>query len=123
MITTQAKGTYILVGTKDHKTMLYLDKQGYLRSYAPRIGELLTFSKRKHTTQYTLAMGRYAIYRVKDEPDLVDLDHLELSLGRGMWQGYLLLTGLPTAKKIRSRIVPTNEIITGRTYKKKYDNN
>jgi hypothetical protein len=36
---------------------------------------------------------------------------LELSVGGGQWQGYLLLTGLPTAKKIRSRIEPTDEII------------
>ncbi len=106
-----------MVGTKDHKILLYLGKQGYLRSYAPKIGELLTFSKREHNTEYVIAQGNYRIYKVKDEPELVDLEHLELSLGGGAWQGYLLLTGLPTEEKIRSRIVPTEEVITNRKYK------
>jgi hypothetical protein len=50
--------------------------------------------------------------------EVIIVDHLELSLGKGVWQGYLLLTGLPTAVKIRRRIVPANEVITGRKYKK-----
>jgi hypothetical protein len=112
MIKTLDKGTYLLVRTKDHKTLLYLGEQSYLWNYAPKIGELLTFTKHEHQTDFVLARGDYRISKVKDEPDLVDLEHLELSLGKGTWQGYLLLTGLPTVKKIRSRIVPTGEIIT-----------
>lgn len=103
--------------------MLVLDGQGYIWSYAPNIGELFTFSKHQHQVDYVIARGNYRIYRVKKEPALVDLEHLELSVGRGVWQGYLLLTGLPTAKKIRSRIVPTDEVITGRKYKKQYATN
>jgi hypothetical protein len=38
--------------------------------------------------------------------------HLELSIGKGQWQGYLLLTGLPTNKKRRNRIIPTKEVIS-----------
>lgn len=114
MITLIQKGTYEIVSTKDHGIMMILDDQRYLRSYAPKIGDLLTYAKSEHAINYYIARGNYRIYRVKDEPNLVDLDHLERSLGRGMWQGYLLLTKLPTAKKICSRIVPTNEIISGR---------
>lgn len=112
MIKLLTKGKYRLLGTKDHKTMLYLDRQGYHWNYAPRIGELLTFSKHAHKQNYILVQGNYKIYGVKNEPKLVDLNHLELSVGQGQWQGYLLLTGLPTNKKIRSRIVPTDEIIS-----------
>jgi hypothetical protein len=111
MIKLITKGKYQLVGTRDRKITLFLDGQGYHWSFAPRIGELLTFSKKLHKQRYLLAQGDYRIYGVKDEPKLVDLQHLELSVGGGQWQGYLLLTGLPTAKKIRSRIEPTDEII------------
>jgi len=105
-------GNYRLVGTKDYKLILYLDEQGYYWNYAPRIGELLTFSKHPHAQRHILALGAYRLYDVKDEMELVDLNHLELSLEGHKWQGYLLLTGLPNAKKIRSRIEPTEEVIS-----------
>lgn len=113
MIKQIKRGTYRLVATKDHKRMLYLDGQGYQWAYAEHIGDLLAFSKHPHTFNYLLAVGAYAIYRVADEPKFVDLDHLELEVGQGKWQGYLLLTGLPTRSKIRSRIEATREVITG----------
>src|SRR3989344_5837367 len=114
MIKLLTKGKYRLLGTRDHKTMLYLDKQGYLWNYAPRIGELLTFSKHPHKQRYVLNQGTYRLYMVKDEPKLIDLQHLELSVGNSQWQGYLLLTGLPYSKKIRSRIEPTDEVISSK---------
>lgn len=112
MIKLLTKGNYRIVGTRDHKHLLYLGEQGYHWNYAPRIGELLTFSKHPHRQSSLVAEGRYRIYSVKDEPKLVDLKHLELSVGADKWQGYLLLTGLPTNKKIRGRIIPTDELIT-----------
>lgn len=112
MIKLISKGKYRLVGTKDRKILLYLNKQGYHWGYAPEIGPLLTFSKHPHEQSYTLSQGDYKLYDVEDEPKLVDLEHLELSVGPGKWQGYLLLTGLPRARKIRSRIEPTEELIT-----------
>jgi hypothetical protein len=112
MIKQISQGRYQLVGTKDQQKMLFLGDQGYLWSYAKGIGELLSFSKHFHKVQYLLAEGTYKIYQVKDEPDLVDLRHLELSVGKNSWQGYLLLTGLPTKNKVRSRIIPTDEIIS-----------
>jgi hypothetical protein len=119
MITLTQQGTYSIAGTKDHKTMLTLDDVQYLRSYAPKIGDLLTFAKHEHTVDHLIVDGKYRIYKVKGEPNLVDLEHLELSVGRGKWQGYLLLTGLPTARKIRSRIVTTDEVITSKRASKK----
>lgn len=114
MITRITKGSYRLVGTKDKKRILYLEDQGYLWGYAKGIGDLFTFSKHAHVQEYLMAQGEYRIYSVKDEPEFVDLRHLELEVRPGVWQGYLLLTGLPTAKKIRSRIVPTDEVIASR---------
>lgn len=112
MIKLLENGTYRLVYTKDDHKILYLGEQGYYWGYADNIGELLTFVKKTHKTSYTLAEGKYKIYAVKDEPKLVDLRHLQLSISSKKWQGYLLLTGLPTKTKIRSKIVPTDEIIT-----------
>lgn len=112
MIKLLKTGKYKLVATKDHKRMLYLDGQGYRWVYAEHIGDLFVFSKHKHAFGYMLASGEYRLYKVKDEPKLVDLVHLELALGDGAWQGYLLLTGLPTAKKLRSRVEPTREVIS-----------
>lgn len=112
MIKLITKGKYRIIWAKDRQRILYLEDQGYLWSHAKGIGELLTFSKHPHKLSYTLAEGKYRIYAVKNEPKYVDLRHLELSVGPNLWQGYLLLTGLPTAIKIRSRIVPTSEVIS-----------
>jgi hypothetical protein len=114
MITITQQGTYHLVDTKDKKRMLYLDDQGYIWKFAPGIGDLLVFSKHPHKREDLLAQGLYRIYDVHNEPHLVDLQHLELSVQPSVWQGYLLLTGLPTAKKIRSRIIATNELLSRR---------
>lgn len=111
MIKLITQGTYRIVGTADHKMILYLGRQGYHWGYAPGIGYLLTFSKHYHKTKYQLARGQYKLFSIKDEPHLIDLMHLELSVGKGKWQSYLLLTGLPTSEKIRSRIEPTKELV------------
>lgn len=92
--------------------MLRLDEKEYLWEYAKGIGDLLLFAKQEHPPLSILSKGTYKIYDVKNEPEYVDLQHLELSVGNNTWQGYLLLTGLPNARKIRSKFVPTNEIIS-----------
>ncbi len=112
MIKTITKGNYKLVCAKDGERILYLKDQAYLWSHAKGIGELLAFSRRTREISHTIVEGNFRIYNVKREPELVDLKHLELSVGNGRWQGYLLLTGLPTSSKVRSRIVPTDEIIS-----------
>lgn len=112
MIKLLKKGIYRLISAKDREKILYLGNQGYLWSHAKDIGELLTFSKHPHKLSYAIAEGKYRIYAVKNEPHYVDLQHLELSIKSGVWQGFLLLTGLPTRNKMRSRIVPTDEVIS-----------
>lgn len=96
-----------------HTRMLIFDeKSKYAWIHAGEIGEILVSSHRPHRADHILAIGKYRMYEVKDEPDLTDLIHLELLAGHGVWQGYLLPTGLPALKKKRNRIIPTKEIIT-----------
>lgn len=112
MIKLLHKGHYKVIGTPARHLMLYLGTQPYHWAYAAGIGDILTYSKTKHRQKYLLVEGEYRLYGVKDEPKLIDLKHLELSVGPKKWQGYLLLTGLPNYQKIRSRIEPTNELIS-----------
>jgi hypothetical protein len=111
MIYLIQSGEYKLVETKQNNKILYLDKGAYAWVEPYGIGEMLVLSDRKHKADYILSSGAYQLFSVKDEPELTDLEHLELDTGRGNWQGYLLPTGLPHEHKMRSRIIPTNETI------------
>lgn len=112
MITLLKKGTYRLIETKSQVKILYLDKRSYAWVMAEDIGEILVTSHRPHQIDHVLALGRYRLYDVEGEDKLSDQMHLELLVGDGHWQGYLLPTGLPTSQKTRSRIIPTAELIT-----------
>lgn len=112
MITTLSHGNYTLIETKSQVKILTLEKDVYAWVWAGNIGEMLVSSHRPHKIDHILAVGRYRLYEVDNEPHYTDLMHLELTVGEGRWQGYLLPTGLPTGAKVRSRIIPTHEIIT-----------
>lgn len=112
MIKLIDQGQYSLIETKRQTKIISLgDKNVFAWVTAGRLGEILVASYNPHKADHVLALGRYRIYEVKDEPNITDLVHLELLVGDGKWQGYLLPTGLPNGKR-RRRIVPTNEIIT-----------
>src|SRR4030066_608697 len=111
MIKLLKKGKYSLVETRSDTKILKLDRKTYVWIYTKTIGEILITTHRGHKTDQKLAKGEYRLYKVKDEPELVDQLHLELSIGEGDWQGYLLPTGFPKDEKMRSRIIPTNELI------------
>lgn len=112
MIRLLEQGDYLLTGTAGSVKMLRLSDIGvYAWIYAAGIGEILVASG-KNPTGHTLAIGKYRIYEVKDEDKLTDTVHLELFVGEGNWQAYLLITGLPKGEHKRVRIVPTAEIIT-----------
>jgi hypothetical protein len=91
---------------------LKLDKKTFVWVFTRSIGEMLVATHRPHKTDQKLSKGEYRVYEVGDEPRLTDTLHLELSVGEGDWQGYLLITGFPKDKKTRSRIIPTNETIS-----------
>ena len=113
MIKLIQHGSYKLIETKSQAKILTLDeKNTYVWLFAKKIGEILVTSHNPHKADHTLTVGKYRIYNIKDEPKLTDLVHLELLVGDGVWQGYLLPTGLPADIKKRARIVPTKEIIT-----------
>lgn len=113
MIKAIHKGEYALIETKKQIKILTLDRETtFAWINASDIGEILVVSHKQHTVDHILSTGKYRLYEVKDEPKLTDLIHLELLVGEGIWQGYLLPTGLPNEKKKRNRIIPTKETIT-----------
>lgn len=113
MINIIRQGNYKLIETKNQIKILYLDDDIYAWPETTKYREMLVVSHRSHKTDALLGMGRYNLYEVEDEPTITDIMHLELEVDTGVWQGYLLLTGLPTEHKTRSRIIPTHEVITG----------
>lgn len=117
MIKLVQSGHYTLIETKGQTKILTLDsRQTFAWVHVDEIGEILITSHKSHKIDHLLASGKYRLYEVEDEPKLTDLLHLELLVGEGVWQGYLLTTGLPTDKKRRNRIIPTQEIITTSTH-------
>jgi len=113
MITRIRNGFYKLIETKKQVKILYLDNDVYAWPETATYGEMLVVSHNPHKTDCILGMGHYNLYRVEDEPSISDNMHLELEAGKAIWQGYLLLTGLPDDHHKRGRIIPTPEIITG----------
>lgn len=124
MIKLTHQGHYKLIETKGQTKVLYLNpdstslqtKNVYAWVNVSDIGEILITSTNPHKTDYILSLGRYRIYQVKDEPKLTDLTHLELFVGEGLWQGYLLPTGMPNLKERKKLIIPTHEVITKSIY-------
>lgn len=113
MIRVKKTGSYVLIETKEQTKILVLDnKNTFAWINAEGIGEILVASHNIHKVDVILAVGKYRIYDVNDEPKFSDQLHLELSVGDGVWQGYLLPTGLPSGVKKRNRIIPTREVIT-----------
>ncbi len=112
MIKLLKQGRYKLIETKGQTKILTLDNDTFAWVNAEEIGEILVSSHRDHVTDNILAIGKYRLYQVKDEDLLTDLEHLELFVGDGKWQGYLLTTGLPNETNHRKRIIPTKELIT-----------
>lgn len=111
MVTLLQHGRYTLVETRSQTKILTLDASVFAWIWVAEIGELLISSYTNHKTDHQLARGTYNLYDVTDEPALTDLRHLELSIGKGGWQGYLLPTGLPEGTHSRKRVIPTSEVI------------
>jgi hypothetical protein len=113
VIKVSKSGKYSLIETFDHTKILTLDdKARYAWINASGIGDILVSTHKKFNPSATISTGAYRMYGVKNEPKLTDLVHLELFVGNGHWQGYLLPTGLPTNSEKRNRVIPTNELIT-----------
>lgn len=120
MIKLIKKGKYSLIETRHDTKILKLGTKTFAWVFTRSIGEILVATHKPHKTDQKLAKGEYRLYDVKNDPKLVDQLHLELSIGEGDWQGYLLPTGFPNdlpagkqAIKTKSRIIPTKEVISG----------
>lgn len=117
MIQLIGEGLYKLIETRNLTKILTLDeKNSYAWVSAGAVGEILVNTEKIFMPFHVLSSGKYRLYQVKDEPDLTDLVHLELFVGEGDWQGYLLPTGLPNETDKRNRIISTKEIITKSTH-------
>lgn len=120
MIKLQKKGIYQLIETKHNTKILNLGFAVFAWVEPAGIGEILVATHKKHKTDCILSTGQFRLYDVDDEPELSDQQHIELDVGMDNWQGYLLPTGLPSDSKLRSRIIPTNELITANPEYVKY---
>lgn len=118
------EGTYSLIETKRKTRILTLDHTiSFAWITVKGIGEMLVTTLSKFQPYTILASGKYKLFDVKNEPNYVDLQHLELEAGNDVWQGYLLPTGLPTKEDKRRRIISTNELIGPNSEKiSSYDN-
>lgn len=113
MIKLVKEGDYTLIETRGDIKILKLKNIGnFVWINAAGIGEILVTTHKPHKRDHFLSIGKYRLYDVENEKKLTDLSHLELFVGDGTWQGYLLPTGLPQGKKKRNRIVATDEAIT-----------
>jgi hypothetical protein len=119
MISLSRAGWYKLIEARDSVKILYLDDEAFAWLKARGIGNILVASHNPHRLDALLNIGRYNLYDVQHEAALTDLQHLELEVGSEAWQGYLLPTGLPTDKRMRTRIIPTPQLITRDQPKKK----
>lgn len=113
MLTLIREGHYKLIETKHQTKILTLDHDVIAWPETKEFGELLVATHRTHRTDCVLGLGHYNLYDVVDEPGIADTMHLELEVGKNCWQGYLLLNGLPDKQKLRVRVIPTHEVITG----------
>lgn len=113
MIKLLREGSYRLTESKGHSKLLTLDNiHTYAWLYAKNIGDILVSTQRSHKTDYIMSTGRYRMYQVSDDRKYSDHIHLELHIGKGMWQGYILPKGLPSESDGKHRIIATEEIIT-----------
>jgi hypothetical protein len=112
MIKLLKEGRYRLSETKHPIKILVLDDSLFAWEMAEQIGELLITTAQNHPIDSVLSRGPYRLYEVEKEAALTNFEHLELFAGDGHWQGYLLLSGLPTEEGNRHRIIATNELIT-----------
>ena len=99
------QGEYGLKETPGEIKILTLGDNAYAWVDLAGAGEILVSAHQPIEVEHALTAGRYKLYDAGGE------QHLELSIDKDTWRGYLLPTGLPDGKKVRSRIIPTKEVI------------
>lgn len=113
MVRIIGSGTYKLTETKDNQKILSLGKYNNFQWVSTGCeGQIKYVKLDPKQICCLLSTGNYRIYEVKNELGLSNSKHIELHVGRGKWQGYLLPKGLPAKLQRKRVIVQTNEIIT-----------
>jgi len=102
-----------MFATRDFSRLLNLDSKVIYEWITWKgIGELNLSARKIEQTESVLSLGKYRLYDVNNEPAITEMKHLELLVGKGKWQGYLLPDGLPGVKDKKVRIISTSERIT-----------
>ena len=113
MIKLIQSGVYQLTQTTGESKILTLDKaQIYTWRHSKETDVIWTTFHTAQKSDHLLAMGKYRYYTVEDDFQLTDALHLELLVGEGVWQGYLLSLGFPRSENKHSRIIPTHELVS-----------
>jgi hypothetical protein len=113
MIKLLQSGDYQLIETLEKDKILIFDKkQTFVWLSADEAGGMLVAAHTTQSNDHFLSLGTYRIYQVEHEPHLTDALHMELLVGEGVWQGYLLSIGLPDTQRSTSRFIPTKELIS-----------
>jgi len=116
MIKNVKRGDYKLLRIKGDQRILILDGKKYLWTYDKTYGDRLELAPKEYEEACVLSVGHYRIYSVKDDSTFTDQFHLELLIGRGKWQGYLLPDGLPSSRLEKDSLQATKETITNTSY-------
>src|SRR5579859_5033677 len=97
MISVLRRDEYRLIETKGQTKILILENiETFAWINVGEIGEILVTTHKMHSDDYILAIGNYRLYDVLYDNKFTNGLHLELYVGEGIWQGYILPTGLPT---------------------------
>lgn len=99
MICTIKSGSFQFFESPSQAKILVLDrKRPYAWIRSSQGGDILVYSSYRMDSCTLSSSGRYRLYMVTSEAKLSDQVHLELLIGKGRWQGYLLPTGFPTKR-------------------------
>lgn len=113
MISVLKRGEYKILEAKNNIRILILDNnEAFEWNSQPKTGEISISSYKIHQDDNLLSVGNYRLYDIEDEENYTDQKHLELQVGCGYWQGYLLPSGLPTDGNKGNVIIPTKELLT-----------
>lgn len=113
MISVLKRGEYKILEAKNNIRILILDnKEVFEWNSQAKNGEISISSYKNNQDDNLLSVGNYRLYNVEDETDYIGQKHLELQVGCGYWQGYLLPKDLPKKNKESNVIIPTKELLT-----------
>ncbi len=114
MITVMSRGTHWL--TSAPVLLMLRDEQESEKVYRFFLtdgqGKITFITKSEFSFTKDVITGKYRKYEVKNEQSFKNGVYLELSVGMGKWNCYILPTGLPNKNSPEKSILVTKECIT-----------